>query len=168
MTFLLALSLAATTISVPGRASTNVSVAASGDIVAIVWAAAVPSGQTDIFASTSSDAARTFGAPVHVNDVDGDARVSGEQPPRVVLVARKQGQAPSIVVVWTAKGAAGTKMLQARSEDGGRTFGRSAVVPGGDAAGNRGWESLTVGPTGAVDALWLDHRDMTEHQGHMS
>src|SRR4051812_11004939 len=99
MTLLIALSLAATTISVPGRASTDVSVAAAGEVVAIVWAASVPSGQTDIFASTSSDAARTFGAPVRVNDVDGDARVSGEQPPRVVLAART-GQPPSIVVVW--------------------------------------------------------------------
>src|SRR5256885_7734823 len=104
-TFLLALSLGATTISVPGRTSTDVSVAAGGELVAIVWAASAPSGPTDIFAATSSNAGRIFGAPVRVNDVDGDARVSGEQPPRVVLAARA-GRPPAIVVVWTAKCAA--------------------------------------------------------------
>jgi hypothetical protein len=167
MGFLIALSLAATTIAVPGRANTDVSIAAAGELVTVVWAASSPTGQTDIFAATSSDAARTFGAPVRVNDVDGDARVTGEQPPRVVLAPRK-GRVPAIVVVWTTKGAAGTKLLQTRSDDGGRTFSRSTIIPGGDAAGNRGWESLTVAAAGGVDALWLDHREMTDHQGHMS
>lgn len=164
MDFLVAVAL--TTLAVPGRANANVSIAAAGPTVVVVWAASAPSGATDIYEATSADAARTFGAPVRVNDVAGDARVTGEQPPRVVLVP-SQGKRPAIVVVWTTKGAAGTKLVQARSDDSGRTFGHPTAVPGGDAAGNRGWESIAASG-GGVDALWLDHRDMAAHEGHMS
>jgi hypothetical protein len=166
MDVLIALALATTTLGVPGRANASASVAATGATVAVVWAASAPDGATDVYAATSVDAARTFAAPVRVNDVAGDARISGEQPPRVALVARR-GQPPSIVVVWTTKGASGTKLLQSRSNDGGRTFAHAVVVPGGDAAGNRGWEAIAVDRDG-VDALWLDHREMTSHEGHMS
>ena len=79
-------------------------------------------------------AARTFGAPVRVNDIDGDARVNGEQPPHVALV-RRAGREPAIVVVWTTKGANGTTLLQSRSDDGGRSFAPAVLVPGTDAAG---------------------------------
>jgi hypothetical protein len=167
MELLTFLALAITTLAVPGRANANASIAADGPMVAVVWAASAPSGATDTYAATIADNARTFAAPVRVNDVDGDARVTGEQPPRVVFAPRP-GKTPSIVVVWTTKGAVGTKLLQARSDDGGRTFGHPAIVPGGDAAGNRGWESLTVAATGAVDAVWLDHREMSGHDSHMS
>jgi hypothetical protein len=165
MDFLIVLALS--TLAVPGRANANVSIAADGPTVAVAWAASAPGGATDIYAATSADSARTFSAPVRVNDVDGDARVSGEQPPRVALVP-KEGSRPAIVVVWTAKGSAGTRLLQARSDDGGRTFSRAAAVPGSDAAGNRGWEAIAVSE-GRVDAVWLDHRDMAAgHEGHMS
>ncbi len=166
MHVLIALALA-TSLAVPGRTNTDVSIQASGEFVAVVWAASAPSGATDIYSAASVDGGRTFAAPVRVNDVDGDARVTGEQPPRVALTSRG-GKPPSVIVVWTTKGPSGTKLLQARSEDGGRTFGRSAIVPGADAAGNRGWESLTATASGAVDAVWLDHREMSGHDSHMS
>ncbi|HEY2905346.1 MAG TPA: sialidase family protein [Vicinamibacterales bacterium] len=167
MDFLIALALATTTLAVPGRTNANVSVASDGAAVDVVWAASAPSGATDIYSAASTDGGRTFAAPVRVNDVDGDARVTGEQPPHVALATRS-GKPPSVIVVWTTKGTSGTKLLQARSDDGGLTFGHSTVVPGADAAGNRGWESLTVGSGGAVDAVWLDHREMTGHESHMS
>jgi len=91
-------------------------------------------------------------------------RVNGEQPPRLGLVPR-EGNVPAIVVVWTAKGAAGTVLLTARSNDGGRTFGRSALVPGTDAPGNRGWESITVDGAGGVAVIWLDHRQLEGRSG---
>ena len=167
MDLLITLALAATTLAVPGRTNTNVSIASHADVVDVVWAASAPSGATDIYSATSADGGKTFAAPVRVNDIEGDARISGEQPPHVALAPRS-GEPPSVIVVWTTKGAAGTRLLQARSDDGGRTFKHSVVVPGGDAAGNRGWESLTVGADGAVDAVWLDHREMAGHEGHMS
>ena len=43
----------------------------------------------------------TFAQPVRVNSTPGDARVNGEQPPRVALASRKGD--PEIVVIWTAK-----------------------------------------------------------------
>jgi hypothetical protein len=64
--------------------------------------------------------------------------------------------------VWTTKAADGTKLLQARSDDGGKSFSPSALVPGTDAAGNRGWEAIAVEPGGRVDAVWLDHRAMAK------
>jgi hypothetical protein len=168
MTLLTAAALAAATaLSVDGRASANPSVAANGRIVVVAWSASLPEGTTDVFAAVSLDGARSFAAPpVRVNDVPGAARVSGEQPPRVALVDRP-GAVPSILVVWTTKGKAGTKIVQARSDDGGRTFSRAAPIAGGEAAGNRGWQAIVVG-RGAVDAVWLDHRAMSAHDGHMS
>jgi hypothetical protein len=37
-------------------------------------------------------------------------------------------------------------------------------VPGSDAAGNRGWESIVAGPDGRLFSAWLDHRRMAEPQ----
>ena len=167
MTFLAAAALAAaTSLSVQGRASANPSIAADGRFVVVVWSASLPSGTTDVFSAVSRDGARSFGSPVRVNDVAGDARVSGEQPPRVALSPRASGD-PSIVVVWTTKGASGTKIVDARSDDGGRTFSHATAIAGGEAAGNRGWQAI-VADRGAIDAVWLDHRAMTAHDGHMS
>jgi len=108
----------------------------------------------------SRDAGRSFAAPARVNDVDGDARVNGEQPPRVAL------RESAITVVWTTKGANGTRLVQASSADGGRTFARAQPVPGADAAGNRGWENIAAGTAAAAPgrtfAVWLDHRELAQ------
>lgn len=151
------------TLAVAGRANANVSLAAQGRFVEAVWSAAAPGGETDIFAATSRDAGQTFSAPVRVNTKAGDARVNGEQPPRVALRARAGGQ-PEVAVVWTTKAASGTVLLSATSTDGGRTFGASTLVPGSDAPGNRGWEGLGVGPDGRFLSVWLDHRKLADPQ----
>jgi hypothetical protein len=152
---------AETTLAVTGRANSNASIAASGRFVAVAWSASLPSGVTDIYAAVSRDDGRTFGAPVRVNDVDGDARVSGEQPPRVVLAPRASGD-PAVTIVWTSKGDRGTRLLFARSGDGGRTFDRAADVPGSEAAGNRGWEAAAAAPDGRILTVWLDHRGLAD------
>ena len=66
------------------------------------------------------------------------------------------------MVVWTAKGTSGTRLVTARSDDGGRSFGRETTVQGSDAAGNRGWEATAVDRDGRVAAIWLDHRELAE------
>jgi len=142
-------------LAVPDRASANVSIAASGRFAAIVWAAS-GSGTTDVFSAVSHDGGRSFAAPVRVNQTAGDASAGGEQPPRVALTPGKG--IPGIVVVWGAKGSSGTRLLSARSKDGGASFFDERPVPGSDAAGNRGWESIAAKPNGEVVALWLDHR----------
>jgi hypothetical protein len=156
----LAVSIAAaptpTQLSVPGRSNATPSIASDGSAVTIVWGASTPAGATDVYAAVSRDGARTFGPPVRVNDVDGDARLNGEQPPRVAM------RGAAVTVVWTAKGASGTRLVQSRSDDGGRTFAKSASVPGGDAAGNRGWENIAVDRSGRVYAVWLDHRELAQ------
>lgn len=150
------------TLSVSGRASANVSLAASGTFVAAVWSASAPGGETDIFAAASRDAGRSFSSPVRVNSIPGDARVNGEQPPRLALKDRP-GLPPEIAVVWTTKGTAGSKLLSAASTDGARTF-KESLVPGSDAPGNRGWEAVGLGPGGRFFSVWLDHRKMAPPQ----
>src|SRR5262249_906407 len=111
---------------------------------------------------------KSFSAPVRVNDVPGDARVSSELPPRIALVpAKSSSNAPSVVVVWTTKGASGTKILSARSNDAGRTFTAAKPVPGSDAPGSRGWESIAVDDRGRVLIMWLDHRETASAPGAM-
>jgi hypothetical protein len=150
-------------LSVPGQVNATPSISADGRFVALVWAA-TRDGRTDVHASTSRDGGRTFGSPVRVNDVTGQANVNGEQPPRVTLVPRA-GREPSVVVVWTGKVAAGTRLFWSRSDDGGRSFGAAAVVPGSDGAGNRGWESIATDREGRVVAIWLDHRELASSAG---
>jgi hypothetical protein len=160
-----------TQIAVQGRANANASLATSGRFAAITWSAATESGITDIFSSTSRDGGRSFGAPVRVNRVAGEASISGEQPPRVTLVPGPAGD-PAVVVVWTAKSDAGTRLMSARSHDGGRSFLTPSPVSGSDSSGNRGWQSIASTPDGDVVAIWLDHREVpsrgssTAHAGH--
>lgn len=159
----LAVSLSAagapTELAVKGRSNATPSIGADRDLVAIAWGASTPAGVTDVYVAVSADGARTFGAPVRVNDVDGEARLNGEQPPRVAVRNR------TITIVWTAKSAARTKLVQARSDDGGKTFAKSTPVPGADAAGNRGWENAVADRSGRVYALWLDHRELAQQDG---
>jgi hypothetical protein len=146
-------------VGVKGLANANASITASGSFVGIAWAARTSDGVTDIYAATSRDAGRSFGAPVRVNQVPGAASVSGEQPPRIALIGGRVS-ARRVAVMWTAKAPAGTRLVTARSTDGGRSFGAPVLVPGTGADGNRGWESMAVGPNGDIVTLWLDHRDV--------
>ena len=122
-----------------------------------MWSAASETGATDIYAAVSRNGGVRFAAPVRVNAQSGEANITGEQPPRAVLVQGSSG-AHGIIVVWTARGEHGTRLLTARSNDGGKTFGQSDLVPDTDAPGNRGWETLTPNGQGGVAAVWLDHR----------
>ena len=149
----------AASLAVPGRLNAYPSAASHGPLVVVAWAATTTEGSTDVYAAISRDGGLSFGAPVRVNDVPGDARISGEQPPRVSLVTRP-GRDESIVIVWTAKGPQGSRLLHARSDDGGSTYGRATPVPGSQAPGNRGWESTAVDGSGRVVAAWLDHREL--------
>jgi hypothetical protein len=151
-------------LAVPGRANATPSVAAAGPLVAVVWSAADSVGATDIYAAVSRDSGRSFGVPVRVNDVPGDARVNGEQPPHMAI---QPGAQSIITVVWTVKRRKGTTLLQSRSSDGGRTFGHASLVPGTDAPGSRGREAIASEPSGRVDAVWLDHRELA-HDSSMA
>lgn len=149
------------TLEVQGRANAHVSLVSAGSFVIAAWAASTPDGTTDVFTAVSRDAGVTFGGPVRVNNRPGDARVNGEQPPRVALVPRAGG-APQVTVLWTAKGQSGTVLRSARSDDAGQTYTAAALVPGTDVPGNRGWQAIGADQTGSVHAVWLDHRRMAD------
>ena len=158
MEFLTTMAIAAT-LSVPARTNANVSLAAEGRTVVAVWAAAPAQGAADLFAAVSLDSGATFGAPVRVNSTAGDVVAHGEQPPRVVLV-RRPGKTPAIVIAWMGAGKAGASLLTARSDDGGRSYGPSSAMPGSSAPGARGWQSAVANRDGNVRAFWLDHRGL--------
>ena len=141
-------------IAVKDRANAYASLAANGRFAAIAWGASAKDA-TDIYVAVSRDGGHAFGTPTRVSS---DARLAGEQPPRLALIPRA-GRTPSIVVVWTANATAGTRLLSSRSDDEGRTFSSAAALPGSDASGNRGWESIAMSRSGDVVALWLDHRE---------
>jgi hypothetical protein len=142
----------AVTLTVPHRASAHVTLAADGDRVAAAWAATGSKG-TDIYLALSVDGGRSFGTPSRVNDINGDASASGEQPPRVLL----QGTAVHVLWVSTRAGVAGIRA--AVSTDGGATFAPARSITPAGLGGARGWESATLGPGGIVHAVWLDGRN---------
>lgn len=148
---------ATTVVAVPGRSNAFASIAGDGSFVALVWGATTQT-TTDVYVAISRDGGRSFGTPVLVSDAATRASLAGEQPPRVALVPGT-GSAPAIVAVWTTKGAAGTRLMLARSADGGQSFARPVLVPGTDAPGSRGWQSIAVDPQGRVIVVWLDHRE---------
>jgi hypothetical protein len=161
----------AATLAVQGRANATPSVAAANEVVAVAWGATNAAGLTDVFAAVSRNGGRTFSEGVRVSD-ERHASLGAEQPPRVSLVPRA-GHDPEVVVVWTAKSNDGSRLLVARSWDGGTSFARATPLPGSEAGGNRGWESTAVDRDGHVVAVWLDHREMsssgaasTHHEGH--
>ena len=145
-------------LAVTGRVNSTVSIATDQQRVVVAWSASM-AGATDIYTATSSDGGIRFAAPVRVNGIAGNASVTGEQPPRIVFVPRP-GSTPAIVVVWTAKSSRGTRILTARSDDGGRSFGVARALSGSEAEGNRGWESIAADADGGGVVVWLDHREL--------
>ena len=157
------------TLAVAGRINATPWVASAGQFVAVVWAASA-SGKGDIYVATSRNGGRAFDAPVRVNALAGDARVSGEIAPRVAL-RPVAGAPPEIAVTWNARDT-GTAIRTARSKDGGRTFAAPVTLQAPDAAGDRGWQASAFDDAGMVHTIWLDHRGLAAdkaaggHAGH--
>lgn len=145
---------------VPGRANKAPSAAAFGKTVVVVWTAS-DFKQSDIYVSTSSDSGATFGPPVRVNDVEGDARASGEQPARVAIASGN-----AMHVVWPSKHGDASVIRYAQSTDGGRTFSRAETIAGESLTGARGWQAMTIRYDGGVQVVWLDGRHAM-HTGAM-
>lgn len=148
------------TLAVPGRTNATPWIASDGRFVAVTWGATAD-GKSDVYVATSDDEGVTFGPPVRVNVVAGDARVSGEIPPRVALHRPAGAARPEVVVAWNAKDQ-GTEVKIARSRDGGRTFAAPVSLQASGAAGDRGWHALTLDAQGMAHVVWLDHRGLAE------
>jgi len=157
-------SATSSSLAVKGRTNAYASLAADGQFAVVAWGASTTDGVTDIYAAASTDGGRTFAAPTRVNQVAGDANLTGEQPPRIALVPRV-GRHPAVTVMWTAKATAGTRLLSSRSDDAATSFAPPIRVPGSEAPGNRGWESIATARDGGVVAVWLDHRETSRGDG---
>ena len=147
-----------TTLAVPDRANSTPWVAAKGPFVAVAWGAAA-NGKGDIFLAVSRDGGRTFGTPVRVNSIEGDARISGEIAPRVALSTSSSALDPEIAVTWNARGAT-NGIKTARSRDGGRRFVEEKSLQANEALGDRGWQASAMDARGRLHTIWLDHRAM--------
>jgi hypothetical protein len=146
-------------LAVPGRSNSAPSAAAWGRTVAVVWTAST-AAQSDIYISVSEDSGATFGAPIRVNDVEGDARASGEQPARIAM-----GSGNAMHIVWPSKRDGASLIRYATSVDNARTFTKAMTVAGDRASGVRGWQTVTVGYDGGVQIVWLDGRNAAAHHG---
>jgi hypothetical protein len=159
------------TLAVKDRVNSAPWIAAAGSFVAVAWGAAV-NGKGDVYIAVSRDGGQTFGQPVQVNAVAGEARIGGEIPPRVELLAAKASTVPEIAVLWNARGET-TAIKTSRSRDGGRTFEAPVAMQAAGAPGDRGWPALALDQQGVAHAIWLDHRGlagdrMGGHAGHKS
>ncbi len=151
-----------TTLGVPGASNAAPSLAVLDRTVVAVWPAALEGGSVNVYAATSTDGGATFSGPRRVNDLEGDASVNSEQPPRAVISG--SAGARTITVMWSKRneGPARTRrdvVRVARSNDGGRTFSSARDIHEAALSGARGWESLATGRAGGVHAVWLDGRD---------
>ena len=151
------------TLAVANRANSTPWIASSGSFVAVAWGAAA-AGKGDIFLAVSRNGGSAFSAPVRVNSVDGDARISGEIAPRVALMPRSGAPDPLITVTWNAKDGT-TQIRTARSRDGGRTFVEEMNLQAKGAIGDRGWQASTLDRQGRLHTIWLDHRVMAAEKG---
>ena len=150
-------------LAVQGRSNTAPAAAAWGKTAAVVWTASTGT-QSDVYASVSEDSGATFGAPVRVNDIVGDARASGEQPARIAIGSRN-----AMHVVWASTEDGLSVVRYASSTNGGKTFSKARTVAGHRMTGARGWQALTVGYDGGVQVVWLDGRNAaagSDHSGH--
>ena len=141
------------TLSVAGRSNAAASVAAFGQTVAAVWTAST-NDTSDVYISVSTDGGATFSAPARVNDIEGDARASGEQAARVMV-----GYRNAVHVVWPAKPGGQTVIRHSASKDGGRTFSPAETIAGASLTGARGWQAAALGYDGGVQVVWLDGRN---------
>jgi hypothetical protein len=162
------------TIGVPGASNSTPSLAAAGQTVAVVWTAS-KDAISNVYLAMSADDGATFSAPTRVNDQDGDAGATTEQPPRVAISG--SGRQRTVTVLWSKRDTGSTRtrsdvIRMARSTDGGRTFSPARFTHEPALTGARGWQSLTLGPDGTLHAVWLDGRraeqkiaDTAKHTG---
>ena len=153
----------AATLSVSGFSSSTPSLAAAGRTVAAVWTAA-KDGVANAYLSVSHDGGMTFSSPSRVNDQEGDAGATNEQPPRVVISGTANARV--FTVLWSKRDTGPQQTRRdvirvARSTDGGRTFTSARVTHDPSFGGARGWQSATVAPDGTIHVVWLDGREAT-------
>jgi hypothetical protein len=84
-------------LDVPSRSNATPWVAAAGSFVAVAWGASAEA-RADVFVAVSRDGGASFGPPVQVNVVPGEARLGGES--RLAWRWRRRRKAPSRSLSW--------------------------------------------------------------------
>lgn len=130
---------------------------------------------SDVYYARSDDGGRSFSTPVRVNAEDGEVWGFAVSKPSIGI-----GPTGTVHVFYPANEVSSTigkpvaVSHYVRSTDGGRSFSRpvrlngepaedlAAVVHGGLSQAHV-FGTMSVGRDGGVYALWLDTRDMSEH-----
>jgi hypothetical protein len=113
-------------------------------------------GEANVMLRHSADG-KSFSAPVRVNDLQGDAAVRNENPPKVA--ASTNGD---IYVCWANERARWKGDVKfARSTDGGKTFSRSITINSDAGQEPRGhaFQSISVDRKGRLYIAWIDERN---------
>src|SRR5690606_2687359 len=118
-------------------------------------------GRADVYLARSDDGGATYGAPVRVNHIPGDAAPHAQAPAQVVV-----GPDGTVYVVWQnntkieGRRFPASDLRLARSRDGGRSF-EPAVYVNDDAGGlpaSHTFHDVAVLPDGTVLVSWIDGR----------
>ncbi len=103
---------------------------------------------------------KDFSAPAQVNNVDGDAMVRNENPPKVAV-----SPGGDVYVTWSSGPSHGECNIKfARSTDGGKSFS-PAVTINSDAAKKptgHAFQSITLDKKGRIYLSWIDERNKTK------
>jgi hypothetical protein len=131
--------------------------------VYVAWVGAPDAaGRADVFLARSDDGGQSYGAPVRVNDIPGDAAPHAQAPAQVAV-----GPDGTVYVAWQnntkveGRRFPASDLRLARSTDGGRTF-EPAVYVNDDAGGlpaSHTFHDLAVLPDGTVLVSWIDGRE---------
>jgi hypothetical protein len=113
-------------------------------------------GANNVMLRHSTDG-QTFSVPVCVNDLDGDATVRNENPPKVI--AGTQG---NVYVCWAnERGKWKGDIRFARSTNGGKTFS-PAITLNSDGAGEpagHAFQSIAIDKHDRIYIAWIDERN---------
>jgi hypothetical protein len=146
------------TFDAPGARHPTVAIAPDGTTL-VAWVAM--DGTASNVWLARAEAGGTFGAPIRVNDIDGDAAPHDQAPAQVVA-----GDDGNVFVLWQNNTPAEGRMFPwsdlrlARSTDGGRSF-EPAITVNDDAGGppaSHTFHDIAVAPDGTVLVSWIDSR----------
>jgi hypothetical protein len=113
-------------------------------------------GQQHVLVSRSADGGRAFGAPVRVTREPEPIDANGESRPKLGV-----GPGGELYVSYTRKGRQSYTgdVRFSRSLDGGRTFDPPRTINDDGLETGHRFDTLIVGPDGAVHIAWIDKRD---------
>lgn len=109
----------------------------------------------------STDGGATWSAPVVAIDASGTAKGGRQRGPRIGVDAKKNVTVTA-PLCFDAKGLKEkyppNELWLARSEDGGKTFGKPVRVNDSEGTARESLHQLAVAPNGDTHVVWLDER----------